>query len=250
MPMAVAVPQFRHGKLTRVFLAQKDASKYLNSAETAQTIDTKETSSFGTVSKTYIPGTRDATMSIGGMYDGGVGELDEMMAGLHGALATYPATFAYDALPLAVGRITRLADVYQASYDTSSPADDIVSVSGELTCNNGVRMGYVLNGENPVTTTVTGTAVDAGASSATTRGGMMHVHVLSNTRSTAVDVKTQVSTDNSIWTDLLTQTVPAGTVAGYCANVNTGTVARYMRALITPTAGTGSAVIIVAFGRN
>lgn len=250
MPMAVVAPAFRHGKLTRVMLAQKDASLFLNSAEVSISAETHETSAFGTVAKSFIPGKRDATISIGGMYDGTVGQLDELMTSLHGTEATYPLTLFYDA-GIAVGRVCRLASVYQTSYDTSSPATDIVSVSGEMQTNDGVRFGYVLNGETPVlAATITGTAIDCGASSATVLGGTMHVHVPANTRSTAVTVKTQVSTDNSVWTDLLTQNVPAATVAGYSVTVPTGTVARYIRALITPTAGTGSAVIIVAFGRN
>lgn len=250
MPMAVAVPAFRHGKLSRVFLAQKDASPFLNSAEVSSTAETHETSAFGTVAKSYIVGNRDATISIGGMYDGTVGALDELMTSLHTVDATYPITLAYDG-GLAVGRVCRLGSVYQTSYDTSSPAADIVSVSGELIVNNGARFGYILHADAAVASaTITGTAIDCGAGSATALGGTMHVHVLSNTRSTAVTVKTQVSTDNSVWTDLLTQNVPATTVAGYSATVLTGSVHRYIRTLITPTAGTGTAVIIVAFGRN
>lgn len=250
MPMAVVAPAFRHGKLTRIFLAQKDASPFLNSAEVSQASDTHETSAFGTVAKTYIAGNREATISLGGMYDGTVGALDELMTSLHTVEGTYPITLAYDG-GLAVGRVCRLGSVYQTSYDTSSPAADIVSVSGEMTVNNGVRFGYILNGEAAVTTaTITGTAIDCGAGSATTLGGTMHVHVPANTRSTATAVKVQTSADNSVWVDLLTQNVPATTVAGYSVSVPTGSVQRYIRVLITPTAGTGSAVIIVAFGRN
>lgn len=250
MPLAVANPAFRHGKLTRVFLAHKDASPFLNSAEVEQSTETAETSAFGTVAKTYIPGQRDATISLSGMYDGTTGQLDEVMHDLHDDEVTYPATLFVDA-GIAVGRTVRIAEVYQTSYAASSPIDDVVTVSADLQCNGGVRFGYVLNNEATVTSSVvTGTAVDAGALSATAKGGVMHVHVPSNTRSAAITVKTQTSPDNSVWTDLLTQTVPTGAVAGYSVSVNTGAVARYIRTLITPAAGTGSAVVIVAFGRN
>lgn len=79
---------------------------------------------------------------------------------------------------------------------------------------------------------------------------MMDVHVLANTRSSATTVVAQASADNSVWVDICTQSVPATTVAAYSVVNPAGTVARYTRVLITPAAGTGSAVIIVAFGRN
>lgn len=247
---AVANPAFRHGKLTRVFLNGRDASPFLNSAEVSLSIDTKESSSFGTVSKTYIPGIKESTISIGGMFDGTVGQLDEFMSTLHGQDPTYPCTLFYDA-GIAVGRVCRLADVRQTSYDRSSPVDDIVTVSGELQVDGNVTMGYVLNNEQAVNSAViTGAGVDTGAGMASTRGGVMHLHIPVNTRSTAVSVKVQTSTDNSTWVDFLTQSVTAGQTGGICLPQLTGNVSRYIRALITPTAGTGSAVIIVAFGRN
>lgn len=243
------MPNFRHGKDTRVLLGARDASPYLNSAEVSTGQEAKETSAFGTRDKSYIPGIREASISIGGMYDGTIGAIDELMDSLHTNTATYPVTVAQDG-GIAVGRNARIGSVWQTSYDASSPVDDIVSISGELTVNNGVRAAKIMNAEAPVTGTVTGTSVDWGAASATSRGGMMNVHVLANTRSTATTVVVQSSPDNSVWTDVTTQSVPSGTVAGYSVVVPTGTVARYTRALITPTAGTGSAVIIVAFGRN
>lgn len=251
MPFAVANPNFFHGKLSRVYLAQMDASPYLNEAEVSQEIETHESSSFGTTAKTYIPGQRDATMSIGGMYDGSPDAFDELMNNLHLQDNTYPVTLVYGN-PTA-GRTARLASVMQTSYDVSSPASDLVTISGELQTNAGAKFGYILNGTASIdSTVVTGTAVDGGAASATTAGGTMHVHVLSNTRTSTTEVKVQTSTDNSVWVDLLTQTVPVGgpTTAGYSVNVPTGAVNRYIRTLITPAAGTGSAVIIVAFGRN
>lgn len=250
MPFAVANPNFRHGKLTRIFLGGKDASPFLNSAEVSQSTETKESSAFGTTAKTYIPGIREGTMSIGGMYDGTIGALDELMSSLHTTDPTYACTLFYDG-GIAVGRACRLAEVRQTSYDASSPVDDIVTVSGELQIDGTVPFGYVLNNEAPVASAViTGAAVDCGASSATTKGGKMHLQIPVNTRSTAVQVKVQVSTDNSVWTDLLTQNVNAGQTGGITLSQSTGAVNRYIRTLITPTAGTGSAVIIVAFGRN
>lgn len=250
MPFLVASPSFRHGKLTRVFMNGKDASPFLNSAELSIGVDTKETSAFGTTAKTYIPGIREQSMTIGGMYDGTAAALDEVMVGLHATDPTYPVTLFYDA-GIAVGRVCRLAEVRQTSYDTSSPVDDIVSVSGELQIDGSVIFGYVLNNEAAVASSiVTGASIDCGASSATSKGGKMHIQIPVNTRSATVQVKTQVSVDNSVWTDLLTSTLSAGQTGGVVNNVTTGTVARYIRTLITPTAGTGSAVIIVAFGRN
>lgn len=250
MPALVTNPKFRHGKLTRVFMNGRDASPYLNSAEVSVGVDTKETSAFGTKDKSYIPGIREQSISVGGMFDGTIGALDEFMSTLHDQDGPYPTTLFYDA-GVAVGRVCRLADVRQTSYDRSSPVDDIVSMSGELQVEGNAIFGYVLNNEATVASAViTGASVDNGPSTASTRGGKLHIHIPVNTRSTAVAVKVQTSTDNSVWTDVMTTNVTPGQVGGICVNQTTGAVGRYTRALITPTAGTGSAVIIVAFGRN
>ena len=64
------MPTFAHGKNVNVFLDEFDFSTYFNDVSASTSIDTAETSAFGTSAKTYVVGHRDGTVSLGGMFEG------------------------------------------------------------------------------------------------------------------------------------------------------------------------------------
>jgi hypothetical protein len=64
------MPTFRHGKNVNVFIDEFDFSTYFNDASASTSVDTAETSAFGTSAKTYITGHRDGTVSLSGMFEG------------------------------------------------------------------------------------------------------------------------------------------------------------------------------------
>lgn len=248
-------PTFRHGKTTGVYLAGFNASPFFNSFETARTVETHETTPFESEAKSYSAGLNDGTMALSGFYDlNGVAGTsgDELLQALYVAEADFPASVFLDG-GVVVGRTCRMATVIKSGYSISAPVGDMVTTKADLVVDGGVRYGKCLNAKAPVTGTVTGAAADFGAAAPagdwnTSSNGVAHIHPVDNTRSAAVEVKIQHSTDNSVWVDHATYSIPAGNTTGV-AIPTTGANLRYVRALITPVAGTGSATIIVAFAR-
>jgi hypothetical protein len=250
----------RHGKNTSVLIGSLDASIYLNNADFPISISTAETTTFRNGgAKTYIPGHADATASFSGFYDGAVGTISPVLYAMADAQdgTSYPVTYCPDGGATTVGNNAELAAVLLTGISTSSPVASATTIKVDGQATGGAASGKVLNGDTTLTSaTITGTTVDDGASSA--NGGVAHIHVPLNSRTAAVDVKVQHSTNGTTWVDLAQQTVPAGVaVSGttpfgqptaYRLTV-AGTINRYVRALITPTAGSGSYIAVVALAR-
>lgn len=240
----------RHGKTTGVYLAGFNGSPFFNSFESARTVDTHETTPFESEAKTYSAGQNDGSISLSGFYDvnltGTSG--DDLIQALYVAEADFPISVFLDG-GVVVGRACRMANVLASSYAVSAAIGDMITAKADLTVDGGVRYGKCLNAKAPITGTVTGASSDYGVTDfATSVGGFAHIHPIDNTRSTNTEVKIQHSADNSVWVDTATINVAAGNTTGVVA-ATTGTNLRYVRALITPVAGTGSATIIVAFAR-
>lgn len=60
---------FVHGKGSYFKVASTDLSSYLNSISVSRTADTVETSAFGSTSKSYVAGLKDASITLSGMFD-------------------------------------------------------------------------------------------------------------------------------------------------------------------------------------
>jgi hypothetical protein len=247
---------FRHGKDTSVLIASLDASIYLNSVDFPISISTAETTTFKQNAKTYVPGVMDATASLGGFYDGAVGTVAPVLDALIDGNTSYQLTYCPDG-GAKVGRNAELASVILTGKSYSSPVASVTTIKIDGQATGGAAMGKVLNDDATLTSaTITGTTVDDLA--ATTLGGFAHIHVPLNSRSTSIDVKVQHSTNGTTWVDLAQQTVPAGVAVdgthpfgqptAYRVDV-AGTINRYVRALITPTAGSGSYIAVVALAR-
>ena len=245
------MPTFRHGKTTRVYFNQYDLSQYLNSVDIAQKIDTGETTTFGASAKTYIPGLRDGTIKADGLFEAvSTDAVDVVLNTSVNGTGDDVLTIAPEG-PTALRRcLLAMADA--TSYDVKAAVGDVVSVSAEYQVDGGVDGGYLYAAAQAVTTAATtnGTALDFG--SATTNGGVAHLHVTANTWSGATTVKVQSSSDNVTFTDLVTFTnVTASTLASQRVVVASGTtVNRYVRAQATTAAGTGSITYTVAFARR
>lgn len=248
------MPTPRHGKTTGVYLAGFNASPFFNSFEAARTTETHETTPFESNDKQYSVGLSDGTASLSGFYDvnltGTSG--DDLTSALLAQDADFPMSVFLDG-GVVVGRACRMAAVNATSYAISAPVGDMVTTKADLTVDGGIRYGKCLNAKAPITGTVTGAACDYGVAApvgdwVASSNGFAHIHPTDNTRSAAVDVKIQQSADSSVWVDHATYSVPAGSTTGVTIPT-TGANLRYVRALITPVAGTGSATIIVAFAR-
>jgi len=239
---------YRHGRNTKVYLGSYDISAYLNEATPSMSLDTAETSAFGSSAKTYIVGQNDATVSIKGMFDGDATAVNAVFEDIISNDLTPAFTIAYDG-GIGVGNDCSIGTAKQTSYDISTPVGDVVSVTGEFQVTGGIRQAVLLNDGTALSATTNGTAVDNSA--ATTIGAVANLHVIANSRSTATTIKVQHSTDNSTWVDLITFTsVSASTITNENIAAGVLTIRRYLRVQTTLTAGTGSITPIVSIARR
>ncbi len=105
-------------------------------------------------------------------------------------------------------------------------------------------MGHVLQGATSLSSTTTGSSHDNEA--ATSNGFHAHLHVLA-TASGNFAITIEDSADDSSWSTIATFTSTAGSIAAE-RQTGTGTVERYVRAVLTRTAGT--ITVFIAYARN
>jgi hypothetical protein len=243
------MPTFRHGKNVNIFLDEYDFSTYFNDVTASTTIDTAETSAFGTTAKSYVVGHRDGTVSLSGMFEStaSVGT-DQFFANALGSAAKVKLIVAPEGHSNGAGAILLQAD--DTSYEVSSAIADIVQASAEFQSTDAVEHGRILSSGSAVTATGNGTGVDNTASTANGGAGFLSVPV--NTRNGNITVKIQHSADNSTFADLITFTVVSGTTkTSERVEVASGTtVNRYLRVNYTVAGSTGSATPVVAFTRR
>ncbi len=229
---------FVHGKGGAVLWAATDLSAYLNNVDAAATADTAEVTTFGGSAKSYVAGTRDATLSLSGFFDGGVGAVDEVLAA---ALAGTAAVTIAPAGAGAIGNRAQLASVIETGYTVTAPVADAVSISAEAQVTGGLASGIILADLVARTATGNTTANDNTASSS--GGAVAHLHLTAFT-GTDITIKVQHSADNSTWVDLIT--FAQLTATGSERKSATGTVNRYLRVNIAGTFTTATFAVAIA----
>lgn len=239
---------FIHGKGASVLHGAYDLSSYLNDGSVATSVETAETTAFGSSAKTYITGLNDGTMSASGMFDGAANAVDEILTASIGSDTLSPVSF----FPAgyANGARVSLLQAKTTSYNVSAPVGDVVSVTYDAQADGGIDHGVSLAALASISATTNSTSVDNSAS--TTNGGLAQLHVTANTWSANATIKVQHSSDNSTWADLATFTVVATTVktSERVAVAAGTTVNRYLRAQNTLSTGTGSITYQVSFARR
>ena len=242
------MPTFRHGKDTVLLANEIDLSSFLNSVSVANAVEVPETTTFGSSDRSYIVGHTDGSISFEGLFDGSTDAVDEELAAGLGNTTNKVITITKDST--SVGGRAILVDSASTSYEISSPLTDVVAVSGGAVANGGLDYGVWLGCKSAISATSTGASVDNGASS--TNGGVAHLHITANTRDATTVAKIQHSADNSTFADLSTfATIAIGTLTSERIIVAPSTtVNRYLRAVVTPAAGTGSITFSVAFSRR
>lgn len=230
---------FIHGKSATVLVNAYDLSAYLNSIDSVSTADTAEVSTFGVSSKAYVAGMRDATVSLGGFYDGGAGAVDAVLSA---AIASTSLVTVCPQGAAAIGNRAQLMQSIETSYGVSATVGDAVTVSMEGQVTEGMTYGVVLADLTARTATGNTTSQDNSASSA--NGYVAHLHCTAFA-GTNITIKIQHSADNSTWVDLVSFTQLTAT--GSERKTATGTVNRYLRVNIAGTFT--SATFAVALAR-
>ena len=243
------MPTFAHGKNVNVFLDEFDFSTYFGDVSASTSVDTAETSAFGTSAKSYILGQRDGTVSLSGMFEGtattGTDEFFNTALGQATKTLVIVAPSGHSNGARAI-----LLDADNSSYEVSGSMGDLVQASAEFQSTDAVEHGVILSSGAAVTATGNGTSVDNTTSS--TNGGAGFLSVPVNTRNGNNTIKIQHSADNSTFADLITFTVVSSTTkTSERIEVADGTtVNRYLRVNITVAGSTGSATPVVAFTRR
>jgi predicted secreted protein len=135
------MPTFRHGKST-VFKVDNsggsltDISDTLTDVSFPETIETAETTSFGSNAKTYIVGLKDATISLSGNFDATV---DAHLAGIAGQAAT--VSFEYGPEGSTAPQVKYTGEAILTSYEKSGAVGDVVTYSAEFQVTGAVTRG-------------------------------------------------------------------------------------------------------------
>ena len=241
------MPTFRHGKNVRVFVNEFDFSSYFNDVSASTTVETAETSTFGSSAKEYISGLKDGTVSLSGLFEGTADTgTDSFFASVLGGATKEKVIVATEGHANGYRAVMLESDA--TSYEVSGAIADVVQASAEFQSSDGIDHGVILSSGSAVSASGNGTSVDNAASSA--NGGVGFLSVPANTRNGNVTVKIQASADNSTFTDLVTFAVVTSTSKTSERVEVAGTVARYLRVSYTVAGSTGTATPTVAFSRR
>ena len=133
------MPTFAHGKSTDFALddtggTSRSLANTLTDVSFPQTIDTAETTAFGSSNKSYIVGLKDTTISISGLWDATV---DGYLSG------TEPASrsFIYGPAGSTGGNVKYTGEAIMTNYSQSNPVGDVVTYSADLQVTGAVTRG-------------------------------------------------------------------------------------------------------------
>ncbi len=135
------MPTFRHGRST-VFKVQDssdsltDISAVMKDVSFPVSVDTPETTAFGSSTKTYVVGIKDARFSGSGMFDATVDAVLQGIFGLESARG-----FEYGPEGSATGRIKYSGSLFLTSYQISGSVADMVAASFEFQITGAVTRG-------------------------------------------------------------------------------------------------------------
>lgn len=242
------MPTFIHGKKIKVLINKAEYSSYFKEMSAANTMDTAETSTFGSDTKSYIQGMSGGTLSLSGMFDGSAGAVDAELSTSLGATSESVVTVATSGVFTRGSRVVT-GPAWSSNYQVAGSIGDVVSVSAEFQGSGGFRPGTSLKDLTAESATTLHTAVDNTVAS--TNGAVVTLHATANDRNGVVDIVVQHSSDGVSYVTLATFTqIPASTTSAQHKIVAGGTtVNRHVRVSSTVAGTTGSITYTVALVR-
>ena len=135
------MPTFRHGKST-VFKVDNNAgsltdiSNTLTDVSFPQSVDTAETSAFGSSAKSYVVGLSDSTLSVSGNFDATV---DAHLAAIVGKADS--VSFEYGPEGSTAGFVKYTGEALLTSYEKSGAIGDVVTYSAEFQVTGAITRG-------------------------------------------------------------------------------------------------------------
>ena len=133
------MPTFVHGKSTDFELddtggTSRSLANTLTDVSFPQTVDTAETTAFGSSNKSYIVGLKDTTISVSGIFDATV---DGYLSG------TEPASrsFIYGPAGSTGGNVKYTGEAIMTSYSLANPVGDVVTFTADFQVTGAVTRG-------------------------------------------------------------------------------------------------------------
>lgn len=125
------MPTFVHGKSTNFTLddtsgSVRDISNTLTSVDFPDSVETAETTAFGSSAKSYIVGLTDATFSLSGIWDATVDGY------ISGGAEPASRSFVYGPAGSTAGNVKYTGEAIVTSYSISNPVGDVVTYSLDL----------------------------------------------------------------------------------------------------------------------
>lgn len=129
-----------HGKDSYLSVNAVNLTTYLDSIEFPRSVETAETTTMGSESKSYISGLSDATISIAGKWDetASTGP-DAVLSGLVGSDSS--VAFEYGPHGNAASAIKYSGNLFLTSYQVSSPLGDVVAFTAEFQVTGDITRG-------------------------------------------------------------------------------------------------------------
>jgi hypothetical protein len=235
---------FAAGKNTVVLFDASNLSAYFKDAKVSSDVGMSDVTVFGASAKAFLPTIRDGKVSLGGFWDGGVTAADAILRAAFAAASgnVFSITPGQDTT---IGNRAWMLSARQTSYEISAPVGDVVSIASSIQVDGGIDAGFSHHALGTETGTGNYASIDGAA--ATTNGGVGHLHVTGATNLTAATFKIQDSANNSAWADILTFTDV--TAAGAQRVAITGTVRRYVRAIMSALTG-DDITFVITFARR
>lgn len=129
---------FSHGRLGYFKLATTDLSALMDNTDFDHGADVHETTTYGKTYKTKAPGLKEASFSIGGLYDStAVTGSETVIPPLVGTVAV----FEYGPEGNAAGKVKYSGSVVVEKYSVSQPVGDMVRWKASLQTTDTVTKG-------------------------------------------------------------------------------------------------------------
>ena len=224
-----------HGSNTDVVGNGYILSQFLNTASLSGKRDIAETTTFKKTSKTFIPGLKDSTMALAGVWDGAVGAIDEIF---YAALNAGKGLFSY--IPQGyevVGRTAWTMDAISIKHDVNTAIGGVAQISADfasasVAADSSTTRGMVGHPMNMEAALGNSANLDNTVIS-TTNGGCLVVHAMDVSASLIVFL--QDSADGTTFADLAGSVVVPSNVRTSVRLPITGTIRRYTRIRWTGT---------------
>src|SRR3990172_925608 len=191
---------FLHGSKAKIYLNGYNMSPYLRNVQAPFTVDTAETSTFGNLFKTYVPGLKDGSISCDGIYDGAAGAVDEIFTAALDSTANDIFTVCIQG-DIIAGAAFGFSST-TTNYQVTSGIGDVSQVTIQGQNNMGLERGKIIHILEQETVDYAGTTEGVDFTDATTTTGWTAYLQIIQAAAAMTAVTIQDSANNSTWANL------------------------------------------------